>query len=149
MGGGGGGALGNHRSFESSHWETANTMERSLFLWFLAVSLPSLFLTRLELRGISKMSFQAYLPICFLDLSLSLNLLLVYIYFKFSSFCLCHTSLQSHSLFFVSQQKSLSTHLQNSLRTICRGWQAPVLSSLLSPGGSQSRKACGSPLKQL
>lgn len=78
-----------------------------LLLWFLPMSLPSLFLTRLELGGISEMSFQAYLPICFLDLSLSLNLLLFYVYFKFSSFCLCHTSLQSRSLFFVSQQESL------------------------------------------
>lgn len=95
------------------------------------------------------MSFRAYLPICLLDPSLSLNLLLFHMYFKFSSFCLCHTSPQSLSLFFVSQQKSLSSHLQNSLHTICQGWQAPVRSSLSSPGGSQSRKACGSPLKQL
>ena len=44
------------------------------------------------------MFFQVYLPICLLDQSPSLNLLLFHVYFKFSSFCLCHTSLQSLSL---------------------------------------------------
>lgn len=44
------------------------------------------------------MFFQVYLPICLLDQSPSLNLPLFHVYFKFSSFCLCHTSLQSLSL---------------------------------------------------
>lgn len=52
------------------------------------------------------------------------------------------------SFLVLCQPAKISSHLQNSLHTICRGWQAPVLSSS-SPGGSQSRKACGSPMKQL
>lgn len=44
------------------------------------------------------MSFQVYLPICPLQQFLSLSLCIFHIYFKLSSFCLCHTSLQSLSL---------------------------------------------------
>lgn len=95
-----------------------------------------------------KLPFQGNPPICPLDQSLSLNCLLFHIYCKFSSFCLCHTPLQSlppvlcqpaeTSLF--PSPKQPTHHLS--------GWQAPVLASVSSSSESQSRKACGSPLKQ-
>lgn len=91
------------------------------------------------------MSFQDYLPICPLDLSLSLDLLLFHIYFKFSSFCLCRSSLRFLSPCSLSASKNLSLPIsRRSPHIICWGWQAPVLSSLSSLGGSQSRKALGS-----
>lgn len=94
------------------------------------------------------MSFQVYLPICRLEQFLSLILFLFHIYFKCSSFCLYHSSLPSLSLlFFVRQQKSPSSHLQNSLHTICPGWQALALSSPFSPGGSWLGKSWRSPFK--
>lgn len=86
---------------------------------------------------------QVYLPICLLERPHpSIFFSSTYI----SSLALsAYVTLSSSlfPLFFVSQQKSLSSHLQISLHTICRGWQSPVLASLSSPGGSQSRKACG------
>lgn len=62
----------------------------------------------------------------------------------FSSTCISSAALSAYAtllsnlfpLFFVSQQKSPSSHPQNSLHTICRGWQTPVFSSPSSSGGS-------------
>lgn len=88
------------------------------------------------------MSFKDYLLICPLDQSLSLDLLLFHIHFKFSSFCLCHSSLRSLSPCSLSASKNLTLSIsRRNPHIICQGWQAPVLSSLSSPGGSQSRKA--------